>query len=123
MNPKTKNIIMYGVLAVVLVFGYVFFMGGEDEDFLTAEGMPVDGSMDTNSAVSAEFLTILLNIKSLKLDDSIFSDPVFNSLIDSSIVLVPDGNEGRPNPFAPVGFDFVNVSPTLPDPGFSTGTN
>jgi len=115
---------MYGGLAAVLVFGYIFFTGGKEEDLLSSEGAVAgENSLDPNSAVSSEFLSILLNIKGLKLDDGIFSDPVFSSLIDSSIVLVPDGNEGRPNPFAPLGFDFVNVNPAPADTGFSTGTN
>jgi hypothetical protein len=63
--------------------------------------------------VAKDFFALLLNVKNIKLDDAILSDPAFLSLRDSSIVLVPDGNEGRPNPFAKFGNDAV-VIPTTP---------
>ena len=53
---------------------------------------------------------VLLNVKNIKLDDSIFSDIAFSNLRDSSITLIPDGTEGRPNPFAPIGSD-ASVAP------------
>ena len=63
------------------------------------------GAPESVSIAANDFLTLLLGVKNIKLEDAIFSDPAFQSLRDSSIVLVPDGNEGRPNPFAPLGQD------------------
>lgn len=60
-----------------------------------------------------EFLALLLNVKNIKLDDAILSGNAFMSLRDSSITLVPDGNEGRPNPFAPFGSDAVTSAPSI----------
>ena len=78
----------------------------------------IDGSTeDTNVAnevsalVAKDFLTLLLSVKNIKLDDAIFFDVAFNSLHDSSITLIPDGTEGRPNPFAQFGND--NVAPVV----------
>ena len=48
-----------------------------------------------------EILAILLNLKSLKLDASIFNDPVFQSLADFG-QSIPERPRGRDNPFAPI---------------------
>ena len=69
---------------------------------------------DANSLIAKDFLNLLLNVKNIKLDDSIFADNAFNSLRDSSIVLTPDGNEGRPNPFAPLGSENIIGGVVLP---------
>ncbi len=71
--------------------------------------------------VTGSFLSLLLNVKSISLEDKIFSDIAFISLKDSSILITQDGTEGRPNPFAPIGTE-VNTSlqnlnkPTTPEP-------
>jgi hypothetical protein len=93
-----------------MVLVYIFFIKGDGEKTnLTSEtSMPAAGTTTTGPAttpVGQDFLTLLLNVKNIKLDDSIFSNPAFVSLHDSTILLVPDGNEGRPNPFAPIGTD------------------
>ena len=100
---------MLSVLGAVMIFGYFSLFGGDsaDEGSLSSSGLNESGAQ---SSIQQEFLPILLNIKNLKLDDSIFQDPAFLSLTDSSIILVPDGNEGRPNPFAPIGFDTIGSS-------------
>jgi hypothetical protein len=59
--------------------------------------------------LAQDFLDLLLNIQSIKLDNAIFSDNAFINISkhDTSIILTPDGTEGRPNPFAPLGADVV----------------
>ena len=63
--------------------------------------------LGNSSATTQDFLTLLLSVKSISLDKdvAIFSDNAFIGLHDSSIILVPDGTEGRVNPFAPLGTD------------------
>lgn len=51
-----------------------------------------------------EFARILVNLEGLRLNDDIFSDPLFRSLIDFSVDLEPQ-EKGRDNPFAPLGVD------------------
>jgi hypothetical protein len=69
----------------------------------------IEGGMSStnsnNSLGTDEFLTKLLSIKNIELNGSIFEEPSFITLKDSSIILIQDGTEGRPNPFAPIGFD------------------
>jgi hypothetical protein len=63
-------------------------------------------STTTNSTMSEQdFLTILLSVRKINLNQEIFKEPAFGTLQNSTIELVPDGNEGRPNPFAPIGTD------------------
>ncbi len=50
-------------------------------------------------------LATLSSIKSITLEDKIFTSNAFQSLVDGTVPLVKDGNEGRPNPFAPIGND------------------
>ena len=106
---------MFAGIAVALLLGYMFFFNNKsDEGTLSSSA---DADLNGQSSVQQEFLPILLNVKSIKLDDSIFSDPAFQSLRDSSIVLVQDGNEGRPNPFAPIGFDNIGAAPAATTSG------
>lgn len=107
---------MFSVLGLVMVFGYFSLFGGDSADDASLVSAPEAGLSDSSggSSIQQEFLPILLNIKNLKLDDSIFQDPAFISLTDSTMVLVPDGNEGRPNPFAPIGSDTVSTPASVP---------
>jgi hypothetical protein len=112
-----KKIIIFIVIIVALVGGY-FLIGGSEEPVgvvSLTESSNTNTNINTNNP-SGEFLTLLLNVKNIKLDDSIFKEKAFLKLRDSSIVLVPEGNEGRVNPFAPIGQD-------APAPSSSLNTN
>jgi hypothetical protein len=124
-----RNIIIFLVIAVVAFLVYFYFIKppSEQAGLVSApitSGLPnIDGSMSLinttdKTSVTKDFLALLLNVRNIKLDDSIFSDPAFASLRDSSITLSQDGTEGRPNPFAQFGNDSVPepvVPTTLPD--------
>jgi hypothetical protein len=124
MAPKPKNIIMFVSIGVVFALIYIFFFRGDSDtpDNLVSSN-PIPAVVDPNAVpvsdvtvanpLAQDFLSLLLNIKAIKLNDAIFSDVAFQSLHDSSIVLIPDGNEGRPNPFAPIGVD-IGVTPNPP---------
>lgn len=117
---KIKNILIFVAIGVVLVLVYIFFIKPAPEQAGLVSSTPAtalpgaDGSTTTSgvSIAAEDFLTLLLSVKNIKLDSSIFSDIAFNSLRDSSIVLVPDGTEGRPNPFAQFGNDNVRTTST-----------
>lgn len=108
---KPKNILIFIGIGAVLVLIYIFFIKATPEQAglvsSTTNGEPTSTNATTNGDTlgAKNFLSILLNVKNIKLDDSIFSDAAFNTLQDSSIILTPDGTEGRPNPFAPIGTD------------------
>ncbi|MFA6524282.1 MAG: hypothetical protein WC264_02835 [Candidatus Paceibacterota bacterium] len=106
-----KNIIIFIVIAAALILAYTFFFkkSPDQASLVSTTGATVlpTASTDQNSEIGKDFLSVLLNVKKLRLDDTIFSDPAFNTLHDSSILLIPDGTEGRPNPFAPIGSDLI----------------
>lgn len=113
-----KNIIIFVAVAIAFVLVYIFFIKPEPEQGnLVSTGTSTETAQDNNlnqpTRIDTEdFLSVLLSVKSIKLDDSIFSDVAFTTLNDSNVVLTPDGTEGRPNPFAPVGSDFTGTSAT-----------
>ncbi len=123
MTPKIKNVILFSGIAVSLVLVYMFFIKQKPKEanLVSSSVVTQDASsnvsenINQNSAVTKEFLSVLLSVKGLKLDDSIFSDKAFVSIRDSSILLVPTGDEGRANPFAPIGFDYLRPSLTVPN--------
>lgn len=115
--PKIKNIIIFIVIGAILILSYVFFVkpSSTPNNLISATPVSPSSGMMANagdSSVARDFLTLLLNVKNIKLDDTIFSDNAFMSLRDSSIILTADGTEGRPNPFAPLGSD--NITPVTP---------
>ena len=119
MNSKLKTILIILAVGLVLVLAYVFIIKqpASTPTLTTSSGSgPIEVSTtatnpttDATMALSKDFLNTLLSIKSIKLDDSIFSDPTFLSLHDSSIVLTEDTTAGRHDPFAPIGSD-INSS-------------
>lgn len=129
--PKIKNIIIFIAIGAVLVLGYLFFIkpssGGAPSLATTnptgsASGT-VDGtSTDANSSIASNFLTLLLSVNNIKLDDTILSSKEFAGLHDSSIVLVPDTTTGRPNPFSPIGTDVVATPPPVTTTTTTTNT-
>lgn len=126
-SPLVKNIII-GVIAVgLLILGYIFFSNSSSTDTALTSSSGEAGTTATTTQgeqdkLSQDFVTMLLGVKSIKLDDTIFSDPAFTSLRDSSILLVPDGTEGRPNPFAPIGFESGKGASSVLGLGQETGS-
>jgi cell division protein FtsX len=118
MSSKIKNIIILVVVAVALVLVYVFVIKKDpaDQALLTSSSNnPISSDLSTNSdgstsQMNEDFILMLLSVKSIRLEDAIFKDQAFTSLQDSSIVLVQLGDEGRPNPFAPIGAESAGIS-------------
>ncbi len=116
--PKIKNIIIFLAIGAVFVLIYIFFIKPAPDDaatLISSGGVPEVSNTaagNTNKTIAQDFLSLLLNIKSIKLDNAIFSDITFTSLDDShSITLTPDGTEGRINPFAQFGNDVAAILP------------
>lgn len=121
-----KNIIIFLVIAAAIFAGYYFFFRPEGVTpslVSSAPGASPGATVDkkvvsqNNILIAEDFLALLLNVKTIKLDDAVFLDPVFQNLRDSSITLMQDGTEGRPNPFAKLGSD---APPPAPAPAPET---
>ena len=93
---KQNKMMVLGVIAL-LIAGYVYFAyfsGGSPPATLS--------STDANVALSQNLLVTLQNLHTIKLDDSIFSDPAFQSLTDFGVTIPPE-NIGKRNPFLSLG--------------------
>jgi hypothetical protein len=82
------------VIAVVAIIYFMYFSGGSSNATLT--------STNTTSAVSQQLLVTLQDLHTIKLDATIFTNPVFESLTDFGVTIPPE-NVGRPDPFIPLG--------------------
>lgn len=93
---RTTLVVIALIIAAFLA--YSFFFAGKEEAVLSQSGEA------ENAVVENELIALLLELKALKLDDSIFSSSAFQSLQDFSQALVSEP-VGRSNPFAPLGSD------------------
>lgn len=93
---KFKGLIITCVILGVGFLVYTYFISQPKEQALSTQslaGAPV---------VDQDLISLLLTLKSIKLDEKIFSDTAFRSLEDFSKELVAEP-VGRNNPFAPLG--------------------
>lgn len=105
MGKIIKKVIIFVVVAGILFAAYTFISGKKDStNSLVTVGETPENPVQGIS-VGEEFLNTLLNMQAIKLNGDIFSSPSFTSLKDYSITLVQLGNQGRANPFAPIGAD------------------
>lgn len=143
MNSTIKNIITFLAIFLVIGLGYWFFSSRGNSTDITNVGL--SGSVQSTNPVSSgsglpseaqvasdveltagtDFLSALLNLNNIKLEDSVLSSPVLSSLFDFSVELESEGDAGRSNPFAPLGSD-VSIAPNptpSPAPVTPRGTN
>jgi|TARA_B100001971_G_scaffold73246_3_gene67609 hypothetical protein len=94
---KYKTTILIIAIAIMAGVAYTILFGGEDSTLLVSERQDNAASVEESN-----LLTFLLDLRSVKLDENIFSDPVFKSLEDFGQELTAEPI-GRENPFAPIG--------------------
>lgn len=99
---KKYRFLIVGLSVFILLFvAYTLF-------FKRASSVPPDTLVTTSGgrsevdAITVDLLTLLLSLKTLDLDTTIFSDDRFKSLTDFSVELIPQP-VGRSNPFLPLG--------------------
>jgi hypothetical protein len=107
MNENLKNIIIGAVVVLVIGGAAYFYMTREpyiEEPLLT-------GVQTASSAVSLDgsFISALSSLRRLRLDDSIFKNPAWDTLTDFGKTLAPQPY-GRPNPFAPINGSPVSTT-------------
>lgn len=123
MQSKIKGLIIFVLIVAVLAVGYSMFIKKPKNEANLVSETTLPSATTTSDQTSTEesaklgqdFLNLLFSLKSLNLDGALFESPTFGSLKDSSIILVPDGTEGRPNPFAPIGTENVASSAQIVD--------
>jgi len=114
MTSPIKKIIIFVLVGVVLVVVYFYFFSGKTVQTtiggLTSstgktvgtQGLVATSTDGVGNEIGREFLSSLLNLKTLTLSDKLFTNDSFRTLEDFSIVIIPPIETGRPNPFAPV---------------------
>lgn len=93
---KFKGLIITCVILGIGFIAYTYFISQPEEQTLSAQ--------NTSDApvVDQDLISLLLTLRSIKLDEKIFSDTAFRSLEDFSKELIAEP-VGRNNPFAPLG--------------------
>jgi hypothetical protein len=91
---KNKTIIGVGIALLLVVYVYFTYFSG-------SSSAPTLTTTDTTSTVSQNLLVTLQNLHTIKLDNTIFTNPVFISLTDFGVT-IPLENVGRRNPFLPL---------------------
>jgi hypothetical protein len=92
---KQNKVIL--IVLVVIIVGFAWF-GLADQQPTTS--LLANESRGDNSVAEQEILRLLLDMRSIRLDSSIFENPAFGSLRDFGRDIVPEP-VGRTNPFAP----------------------
>jgi hypothetical protein len=100
---KKYKVLLIIIAVLIMAFvGYsIFYPGGDEGSVLTSQNGNIKSGGGEN-----ELLILLINLRSITLSNSLFSDPAFNRLVDFGQKLIPEP-VGRDNPFAPVGSDGI----------------
>lgn len=105
MTPKLKKIILFVVIVGVLFAIYTFFIKPGDSADVLIEGTNglTGGTVNEDAQIlGSQISQALLKIEQIRLDKSVFSNPILASLQDRSQPIIEEPI-GRANPFAPLG--------------------
>ncbi len=113
-QPKRSPVPIIVLVLVLGALGYFFYSGRND----SSVGLIVN-NQNNNDVLGKDLLAALGKINAIQLDNSIFQSPVYGSLSDFSVEIVPQP-VGRDNPFsplevsAPTGGAAASQAPTAP---------
>lgn len=105
-NTRIKTAAVVFMAVFVLMIGTIVFKGKRSSAQDTADLTITE----TSDSVGKEVLALLDDLRKIKLDDSIFKDPMFQELEDYSVT-IPAELKGRKNPFNPIGVDGAMIMP------------
>jgi hypothetical protein len=101
MNKKTTQILIVVVVIIVAFFGFKYFFVDKQD---SGASLVADNKQAEEFAEGQTILLLLNQLKRVSLDDSIFSNKTFISLVSSERELEPQVFE-RKNPFFPIGIE------------------
>ncbi len=86
-------------LSLIIIFGVNELLFAQNDSLLASSN---NNAVD--SSAQREILSLLIELRSIDIDDGLFQSNVFRSLKDFGVVLESQP-VGRNNPFAPIGID------------------
>ncbi len=98
---KNNKVILLVLLIIAAFIGYNFLFKKNSQTNSDLVAQSKQGQSG-QPAIGKDLMIALSELKSLTLDDTFFKDPIFNSLTDFSVQIVPQ-EVGRSNPFSPIG--------------------
>ena len=100
MSQKTKQIIVVIIIIIIAFFGFQWLSGGN-----SSPDSALVADQTKSSFIDGQTILVLLSkLNQVTLDDSVFSNKVFTSLISFERP-IQDQVIGRQNPFLPIGVD------------------
>ena len=96
-----KNILI--IIIAIIIFAVAFMYLSRNNSTSDTSSLSVNNT-EAPTGDSQYIYNLLQQMSVVKLDDSIFSSSVFQSLKDNTVVLTPQ-DTGRNNPFSPIGSD------------------
>lgn len=119
-----KTILIFVLIFAAAVVGYIFLRKPATPALQTIPTTTSLGAGESpQSVIGQEFLSVLLSLKDLRLDASVFKSNEFSSLRDFSTPISREpGQEGRPNPFASFESEQVAFSVETGEATLLTGT-
>lgn len=107
---NTKNIIIFAISLVLLVFVFVYFGNNN--------GSSINSGLSTQAASGgsqvAAFLRQISAIKTIELNRDIFSNPMLIDGLRDQSREITEQPKGRDNPFAPLGRQVFLIPPSTP---------
>ncbi len=117
MSKKVKIFAIVALVLAAIIGASAYFSGSStpvSDSPLTSSTQKAAGVPLTEPAgAPSEFSVLLSTIKGISIDTSIFNTNAYRALRDYPITLGAD-IKGRPNPFAPVGYDSGTISGSTP---------
>ena len=90
------------ILGLVVALGAAYLLFGSSGGGSSSDSLLTSQSGISTSPISKELLSTLGDLRGIKLDNSVFDEPTFLSLVDFGTGIPPQPL-GRKNPFAPLG--------------------
>ena len=113
MNTQSSSKKMWIWIIVIIVIGggaYFYFSGSSSSQDTGSIGV---APTDASTADQSQVLSLLNQIRQLKIDSKFFIDPAYLQLMDYAVP-IPEKGVGRDNPFAPLPGEVSKAKTTTP---------
>ena len=106
-KSSLKSILAIVIIIAVAAGAYFYYEGSATP---AGTSLSESDNSSTDGSIGIHVLSLLNQIKTLKIDTSLFSSPAYQSLRDYTVA-IPQVSVGRANPFAPLpGAPAVNAA-------------